>query len=172
MLVCMDYWQKIILMHRSLWSEWNETFKNRRNRHQPQTWAWRLWMFVPFGAANNSVVSVYEIPPLKSAYPYHYHHKNEETLYIISGKGVLLPITTSWLPLFLPLFIWPLLPFCWNRPTAWTFQKRFSGTPLPQRNAKRQNEIRQPSPTHNKLAEAVLSFPPITWDASALCFQL
>ena len=45
--------------------------------------------FVPFGVANNSVVSVYEIPPLKSAYPYHYHHKNEETFYIISGKGVL-----------------------------------------------------------------------------------
>ncbi len=45
--------------------------------------------FVPFGVANNTVVSVYEIPPLKSAYPYHYHHKNEETFYIISGKGVL-----------------------------------------------------------------------------------
>ncbi len=45
--------------------------------------------FVPFGAANNTVVSVYEIPPQKSAYPYHYHHKNEETFYIISGKGVL-----------------------------------------------------------------------------------
>lgn len=45
--------------------------------------------FVPFGAANNTVVSVYEIPPLKSAYPYHYHHNNEETFYILSGKGVL-----------------------------------------------------------------------------------
>ena len=45
--------------------------------------------FVPFGAANNSVVSVYEIPPKKSAYPYHYHKNNEETYYIISGEGVL-----------------------------------------------------------------------------------
>ncbi len=45
--------------------------------------------FVPFGAANNTIVCVYEIPPLKAAYPYHYHHKNEETFYIISGKGVL-----------------------------------------------------------------------------------
>ncbi len=44
---------------------------------------------MPFGVAGNTVVSVYEIPPLKSAYPYHYHHKNEETFYIISGKGVL-----------------------------------------------------------------------------------
>lgn len=45
--------------------------------------------FVPFGGAGNTLVSVYEIPPLKSAYPYHYHHKNEETFYIISGEGIL-----------------------------------------------------------------------------------
>lgn len=45
--------------------------------------------FVPFGAADNSVVSIYEIPPKKSAYPYHYHKNNEETYYIISGEGVL-----------------------------------------------------------------------------------
>ncbi len=45
--------------------------------------------FIPIGSAKNTVVSIYEIPPLKSAYPYHYHHKNEETFYIISGKGVL-----------------------------------------------------------------------------------
>lgn len=35
------------------------------------------------------MVSIYEIPPMKSAYPYHYHHKNEETFYIISGEGML-----------------------------------------------------------------------------------
>ena len=45
--------------------------------------------FIPFGGANNTLVSVYEIPPGKSAYPYHYHHKNEETFYILSGKGIL-----------------------------------------------------------------------------------
>ena len=45
--------------------------------------------FVPFGGANNTVVSVYEIPPGKAAYPYHYHHKNEETFYILSGEGIL-----------------------------------------------------------------------------------
>ena len=45
--------------------------------------------FVPRGYAEKSMVSIYEIPPLKSAYPYHYHHKNEETFYIISGEGVL-----------------------------------------------------------------------------------
>ena len=43
--------------------------------------------FIPFGGAKNTLVSVYEIPPGKAAYPYHYHHKNEETFYILSGEG-------------------------------------------------------------------------------------
>lgn len=34
-------------------------------------------------------VAIYEIPPQKSNYPYHYHLKNEEVFYIISGEGVL-----------------------------------------------------------------------------------
>ena len=45
--------------------------------------------FVPFGGANNAMVSIYEIPPKKTAYPYHFHHKNEETFYILSGRGIL-----------------------------------------------------------------------------------
>lgn len=45
--------------------------------------------FVPIGGANNALVSVYEVPPGKAAYPYHYHHKNEETFYILSGEGIL-----------------------------------------------------------------------------------
>lgn len=34
-------------------------------------------------------VSLYEIPPGKSAYPYHYHYQSEEVFYIISGSGLL-----------------------------------------------------------------------------------
>ena len=45
--------------------------------------------FIPFGDAKNTLVSIYEIPPGKAAYPYHYHHKNEETFYILSGEGIL-----------------------------------------------------------------------------------
>ena len=45
--------------------------------------------FVPSGAAKNTHVCVYEIPPGKAAYPYHYHCKTEETFYIISGIGTL-----------------------------------------------------------------------------------
>ena len=45
--------------------------------------------FIPFGGAKNTLVSVYEIPPRKSAYPYHFHHNNEETFYILRGEGTL-----------------------------------------------------------------------------------
>ena len=34
-------------------------------------------------------VSVYEIPPGKAAYPYHYHAGNEEVFFILSGSGLL-----------------------------------------------------------------------------------
>ena len=61
--------------------------KSHRCEHQSYEYYRRK--FIPFGEAKNSVVSVYEIPPKKAAYPYHYHQKNEETFYIISGEGVL-----------------------------------------------------------------------------------
>ena len=48
-----------------------------------------LRSFLPRGEGGKAVVSVYEIPPGKSAYPYHYHLKNEEVFYILSGQGLL-----------------------------------------------------------------------------------
>lgn len=54
---------------------WNESYEYTRRD------------FIPRGEASQCVVSVYEIPPGKSAFPYHYHHKNEETFYILSGEG-------------------------------------------------------------------------------------
>jgi len=45
--------------------------------------------FVPRGGANETQVSIYEVPPHKAAYPYHFHHKDEETFYILSGRGLL-----------------------------------------------------------------------------------
>lgn len=38
---------------------------------------------------NQCCVAIYEIPPQKANYPYHYHLKNEEVFYIISGNGIL-----------------------------------------------------------------------------------
>lgn len=34
-------------------------------------------------------VSVYEVPPGKAAVPYHYHMRNEEVFFILSGTGLL-----------------------------------------------------------------------------------
>ena len=45
--------------------------------------------FVRRGQAGETLVSVYEVPPLKASFPYHYHCKDEETFYIISGRGIL-----------------------------------------------------------------------------------
>jgi len=45
--------------------------------------------FLPQGEAMQCAVAIYEIPPGKSAYPYHYHIKNEEVYYILSGTGLL-----------------------------------------------------------------------------------
>ena len=39
--------------------------------------------------ANQCYVAIYEIPPGKANYPYHYHMGNEEVFYVISGRGTL-----------------------------------------------------------------------------------
>ncbi len=41
------------------------------------------------GEAAETQISVYEVPPGKAAYPYHYHLKDEETFYVLSGEGML-----------------------------------------------------------------------------------
>ena len=41
------------------------------------------------GDSEHFNVCVYEVPPGKSAVPYHYHLKNEEVFYILSGTGLL-----------------------------------------------------------------------------------
>ncbi len=38
---------------------------------------------------NQCYVALYEIPPMKANYPYHYHLTNTEVFYIISGQGIL-----------------------------------------------------------------------------------
>lgn len=59
------------------------------HKHEHEDYEYYRRKFVNFGDANNTVVSVYEIPTGKSAYPYHFHYKNEEAFYILSGEGIL-----------------------------------------------------------------------------------
>lgn len=58
-----------------------------RNDHEGYEYYRRA--LIPAGAAKDCTAAMYEIPPGKSAYPYHYHIKNEESFYILSGEGVL-----------------------------------------------------------------------------------
>lgn len=44
--------------------------------------------FVPRGTGE-TLVCIYELPPKKSACPYHYHLQSEETFHILSGEGIL-----------------------------------------------------------------------------------
>ena len=45
--------------------------------------------FVPRSAGHESLVCIYEVPPGKAPYPYHFHLKDEETFFIIGGQGTL-----------------------------------------------------------------------------------
>lgn len=45
--------------------------------------------FVPRTPGGKCMVSVYELPAGKSAYPYHWHTQSEEVFYILSGEGTL-----------------------------------------------------------------------------------
>lgn len=64
----------------------NDVRKTHKNEHEKYEHYRRI--LVEKGSAG-CTVSHYEIPPGKSAYPYHCHKKNEESFYILSGKGIL-----------------------------------------------------------------------------------
>ena len=59
--------------------------------HQNEHAKYEYFKYIAAGAADGNLcnVSIYELPPGKSSYPYHYHTANEEIFYIISGKGLL-----------------------------------------------------------------------------------
>ncbi len=57
------------------------------NLHEPYEYYRRI--LVPPGAAERTAAALYELPPGKAGFPYHYHLKNEESYYILSGHGVL-----------------------------------------------------------------------------------
>lgn len=56
-------------------------------KHQP--YEFDKYQVTDDSPENQSCIAVYEIPPQRSNYPYHYHMSNEEAFYIISGTGTL-----------------------------------------------------------------------------------
>lgn len=60
-----------------------------RSKSENPDYAYTRRDFVRRGDAEGTLVSVYEIPPGKAAYPYHYHLKDEETFCILRGEGLL-----------------------------------------------------------------------------------
>ena len=76
-------------------------------------------VLLPRGLAQ-CVAVLYEIPPGKVAYPYHYHTKDEELFYILSGCGTLKTpqgdrVITAGEMLFFPsdYSMFASLFFCW-----------------------------------------------------------
>lgn len=59
-----------------------------RNTKHP-AYAFTRKDFIRRGEASETLVSIYEIPPGQSAFPYHYHLKDEETFFILRGEGML-----------------------------------------------------------------------------------
>ena len=57
-----------------------------QNEHQP--YEFFRHEIVGVTAGNQCTVNIYDLPPGKSNFPYHYHTANEEIFYIISGKGL------------------------------------------------------------------------------------
>lgn len=58
-----------------------------KNIHEP--YEYMKYEVVKKSSKNRCQVSIFEIPPKKAGYPYHYHLRSEEVFYIISGNGML-----------------------------------------------------------------------------------
>ena len=56
------------------------------NRHNP--YEYFKYEITKRDINNQCYICFYDIPPKKTAYPYHYHMANTEVFYIISGHGL------------------------------------------------------------------------------------
>lgn len=59
------------------------------HKHEHDPYEYYKREVTPRSEVNQCYVAFYEIPPMKSNYPYHYHEENTEVFYIIEGNGVL-----------------------------------------------------------------------------------
>jgi uncharacterized cupin superfamily protein len=78
---------KIVLIHQS------EVEKKKRfNTDKYQFYKREITKRSDFSQA---YICIYDIPPLKAAYPMHYHEANTEAFYIIEGNGVVKTLTND-----------------------------------------------------------------------------
>ena len=65
--------------------------KNLVGKHKAENepYEYVKYEITPRDKLSQCYIAIYEIPPLKSNYPYHYHIANTEAFFIISGQGIL-----------------------------------------------------------------------------------
>lgn len=61
--------------------------KSHKKEHEP--YEYYKQEITDRGDFSQCYAAFYEIPPQKSSYPYHYHEKNTELFFILSGHGLL-----------------------------------------------------------------------------------
>ncbi|WFR56011.1 cupin domain-containing protein [Anaerocolumna sp. AGMB13025] len=67
----------------------NESSLIGKHKSEHEPYEYTKYEVTTQGEFSQCYVAVYEIPPMKSNYPYHYHTNNTEVFYIISGQGIL-----------------------------------------------------------------------------------
>jgi uncharacterized cupin superfamily protein len=65
----------------------NNLIGKHKMGHEPYEYV--KYEVTPRNDFDQCYVAIYEIPPMKANYPYHYHIANTEVFYIISGQGII-----------------------------------------------------------------------------------
>ncbi len=67
----------------------NENNLVGKHKAEQEPYEYVKYEITPKEDVSQCYVAIYEIPPMKSNYPYHYHAANTEVFYILSGQGIL-----------------------------------------------------------------------------------
>jgi uncharacterized cupin superfamily protein len=67
----------------------NEKDLTGKHKAEQEPYEYVKYEITPRSDFDQCYAAVYELPPMKSNYPYHYHIANTEVFYILSGHGIL-----------------------------------------------------------------------------------
>lgn len=67
----------------------NKSLIEPRHKYGHEPYEYNKYEVTGRSEGGKCYVAIYELPPQKANYPYHYHLKNEEVFYIVSGTGIL-----------------------------------------------------------------------------------